>query len=149
MAGLAALAPILSIGGTILTAAGAIQAGNAQQAASNYQAAQLDAAAKTERASAQRAAEEERRQGRLAISRARAVGGASGGGQDIPLLGQIEEDAELRAQTAMWEGEEAAKGRKMQADAARFEGNQFARSGWFRGGTSILTGGASFLDNYG
>lgn len=150
MAAMGGLGQVLSIGGTILGAAGAIQSGNAQQAASVHQAAQLDAAAKTERASAQRAAEEERRQSRLAISRARAVGAASGGGQDIPLLGQIEEDGELRAQTAMWEGEEAAKGRKMQASAARFEGSQYKRAGTIGAGSTILGGmGRSFLDIYG
>ncbi len=149
LAGLASAAPAIALGGTLLSTVGAIQAGNAQKAASNYQAAQLEAAGNTERASAQRQAVEEKRQSDITLSRARLVGAASGGGQDIHLLGQIEEDGALRAATAMWEGEEAAKGRKAQANAARFEGSQYQSAGYLKGASTLLSGGSSFLENYG
>jgi len=138
----------LAVGGTVLSAAGAAQQGRAAQAAANYQAAQLDAAAKTERASAQREAMDERRQKELMISRARAVGAASGGGQDMQLLGDIEEDGELRALTAMWQGEEAAKGREQQADSSRFDGAQARKAGRIKAATTLLSGGSSLFERY-
>lgn len=146
----AGIGGILQGAGAAVSAIGAIKAGKAQQAASNYQAAQLDAAAKTEAASSQRAAQEDRRQKELMISRARAVGAASGGGQDVALLGDIEEDGELRALTTLWEGDEAAKGRRAQAAASRFEGRQMKRAGYVRGGTTILSSaGKSFAERFG
>lgn len=143
------LGGVAAIGGTVMSAAGAISEGKSQQRASNFQAAQLDQQANMERASAVKSAQESRRQSEIAMSRARAVGAASGGGIDVPLMGQIEEDAELRAGVAMWEGEEAAKGRKMQASAARYDGNQYARAGAMRAGATLLSGGSSFLEMYG
>lgn len=142
------LAKGLAIGGTILSTVGAIQQGNAAQASANYQAQQLDAQAKTERAVAQRQANEERRQKELVISRARAVGAASGGGQDYDLLGDLEEEGEYRAATAMWEGEEAAKGRTNQANAARFEGKQAKKASRFKAAGTILGGATSFYDRF-
>lgn len=144
----ASLGTILSGAGTAISTVGAIQAGNANKAAANYQAAQLDAAAKTERASAQRQAQEERRQKELLISRARAVGAASGGGQDYGLIGSIEEDGTLRELTALWQGEEAAKGREQQAASARFDGKQAKKASVFKAATTLMSGGASLYDRY-
>lgn len=146
----ASLSTILSVAGSAVGGLGAIQSGKAQQASSEYQAAQLEAAAKTERATAQREAKEERRQASLLQSRARAVGANSGGGIDFELAGDIEADGEYRALTALWEGEEAAKGREAQAAASRFEGRQAKRAGLLRAGGTILGGaGRSFLEKYG
>lgn len=146
----AGVGTILQGAGAVVGGLGAVQAGRAQQAASNYQAAQLDAAAKAESASAQRAAQEERRQKGLVLSRARAVAAASGGGQDVPLMGAIEEEGELRALTALWEGEEAAKGRRAQAEASRFEGKQYKKAGYVKGATTILSSvGQSFAERFG
>ena len=143
------LGNVLALGGTIVSTLGAIQSGKAQNAAAEYQAQQLDAQGKTERAVSQREAQEERRQKELAISRARVVGAASAGGQDLALLGDIEEDGELRALSALWQGEEAAKGRKNQAAATRFEGKQAKKAGLIKGLGTLMDGGASFYENYG
>lgn len=152
MAGLMALAgglgKVLAIGGTIISTAGAIQSGKTQNAAAQYQAQQLEAQGKTERAVSQREAQEERRQKELALSRARVVGAASGGGQDLALLGDIEEDGELRALSALWQGEEAAKGRKNQAAASRFEGRQAKSAGLVKGLGTLMEGGTSFYEKY-
>lgn len=138
-----------ALGGTVLSAAGAISEGRSQQRAASFQAAQLDQQANMERASSAKAAQEDMRQSDIMLSRARAVGAASGGGIDVPLMGQIEEDGELRAAMSMWQGEEAAKGRTMQAQAARYDGNQYARAGAMRAGATLLSGGSSFLEMYG
>lgn len=139
----------LMIGGTILSTVGQIQAGNVQKSAANFQAAQLEQQADTERATAQRRASEQRRQKDFAISRARAVGAASGGGVDFEMIGDLEEEGELRAGYAIWEGEERAKGRQMQASAARLEGSQSKKASRFKAGRTLLSGGSSFLEKYG
>lgn len=141
---------ILSGAGAAVSGLGAIQAGKQQAAAAEFQARQLEASGKAEMAVAQREAQEQRRQKELVLSRARAVAAASGGGQDIPLLGAIEEEGELRALTALWEGDEAAKGRKAQAAASRFEGRQAKKAGYVRGGTTILSSiGQTFQEKFG
>lgn len=142
-------AATLALGGTAISTVGQLQAGAAEQQAANFQAAQLTQQAQAERASSQAEAQEERRQKELRISRARAVAAASGGGQDFDLLGDLEEDGELRALTALWEGEERARGRKLQAASARQTGRNRKRASIFKTGSTLLQGGASFLDNYG
>jgi len=139
----------LAIGGTILSTIGQLQQAKAAQANAGFQAAQYEARANEERASAQRAAIEERRQKELAVSRARAVGAASGGGIDLSLLGDIEEDGELRAAAALYEGEERAKGMTNQAAAARFDGQNAKRAGMIGAAGTILKGGTSFFEKYG
>lgn len=142
------LGQILSVGGTALSTAGAVQTANSQNAAAEFNARQLEAAGKAEEASASLAAEEARRQKELQISRARAVGAASGGGQDYALLGELEEDGELRALTALWEGKERAAGRYNQAAGARFEGKQAKRGGLLKAGATALTRGVTLYENF-
>lgn len=144
----ASLSTILSAGGAAVSAAGAVQSGNAQDAAAQYQAAQLEAAGKAETAAAQRKAEEDRRQSRLMQSRARAVGAASGGGIDLDLAGDIAADGEYRALTSLWEGAEAAKGRSAQAAATMTEGKIRKKTGLLKAGSTILGGGSSLYGKY-
>lgn len=139
---------ILSAGGTILSTAGAIQQGKAANAAAQYNAKQLEASGKAENAAAQRKAVEQTRQKELVLSRARTVAAASGGGQDIALMGQIEEEGTMRSLTALWEGEEAAKGRNAQAAGARFEGSQAKRAGAIKGLSILGEGVGSLYDKY-
>ncbi len=138
----------LAAGGTILSTVGAIQQGNAANAAAQYNAAQLEAAGKAENAAAQRKAEEQTRQKEFALSRARTVAAASGGGQDIALMGAIEEEGTMRSLTALWEGEEAAKGRNAQAAVARFEGSQAKRAGAIKGLSILGEDVGSLYDKY-
>lgn len=144
----ASFSTILSAAGSAVGAVGAIQSGNAQNAAAQYQAKQLEASGKAEQAAAQREAEEQRRQSRLMQSRARAVGAASGGGIDLELAGDIEAEGEYRALTALWEGNEAAKGRRAQAAASRFEGKSAKKAGYLKAGRTILGGGSSLYEKY-
>lgn len=144
----ASLSQVLAAGGSVVSGVGAIQAGNAQKAAAEFQAKQLEAQGKAEAAAASLQAEQEDRQKQLVLSRARAVGAASGGGVDIDMLGQIEEEGTLRTLNATWEGQEAMKGRQTQAAAARMEGDLYKRAGFIKGATTLLGGGASFFEKY-
>lgn len=141
-------AGLLQAGGTILGTLGAIQQGNAANAAAQYNAQQLEARGKAENAAAQREAEEQNRQKELMLSRARLVGAASGGGQDIALMGAIEEDGTMKSLNALWEGEEAEKGRKSQAAAERFDGGQAKKAGMLKGLSILGEGTASIYEKY-
>ncbi len=144
----AAIGKIAMIGGTLLSSAGAIQAGKQQQAAASYQADQLEASGKAEFAASQRKALEERRRSDLAISRAKAVGAASGGGQDLNLLGAIEEEGTYNTLAAEWEGKERMAGRNAQGAAARVEGKNARKAAVLSAGTTLLDGAYSFYNKY-
>ncbi len=143
------LGTALFAGGTALSAVSQVQAGNAQQAAAEFQARQLEQQATAERAAASVEAGERRQETMLLMSRARAVGAASGGGIDFFGLGDLAEEGARRERMAVWQGEERAKGRSAQAAASRFEGQQMARAGRIGAFSTALSGGASFLEKYG
>jgi hypothetical protein len=119
IAGLAA-----SVGGTLMSATAGADYGHlaSQQAAmGEYQqkvaerrAQQLEIEAGQERATSQREASEERRQVRFAQSRAQAVAAASGAGaldpSTLDVIGDLEGEAEYRALTRLYEGENRARG---------------------------------------
>jgi hypothetical protein len=149
-AGASPLGMFLSKAGLVAGAVGQVQAARTETAVADYNAKQVEAQASAERAAAAQRIKEEDRQGRLIMSRARAVAGASGGGQDIPLLSSIEEEATYRKYLAWWEGEERAAGREAQAAGLRFEGRQRATARRTDAVGGLLSGwGRSMLDNYG
>lgn len=145
----ASFGTLLSTGGSIVSGIGAIQAGKARAEAAEYTAKQQDAQAKAELAQSSLEAAQEGRKKRLILSRARAVAAASGGGQDLDLLSDIEEEGTQRTLMTLWEGEDRAKARRAGAAVSRFEGRQARRAGFYDGARTLLAGGASFWDKYG
>ncbi len=163
---LAAAAMVIS---TVASAAGSIMSGNAEASASRFQARQMNQQADQERAASQRVALEQRRQAGLAISRANAVGAASGaGGTDIENIeADLAGEGEYNALSALYQGEERARGLQMGAGARLYEGANAKRAGLMGAGTGILKGagdiyksgsmksdtimdsGTSLLDKYG
>ena len=116
-------------------AAGKAQAaaGEAQARASEYQATlrnaqatAMEQSAGQERAAAQRGAIEQQRQGRLVGSRAQAISAASGGGALDPsivnLMGDLGSEADFRAATALYQGEDTARGLEYSAVLQRAAG---------------------------
>lgn len=142
-------APLLQAGGTLLTAGGLMQQGRAQDKAAQFNAQQLEAQGKAEQASKIQEAKQANREKELLLSRAKAVGASSGGGQDYNLLGDIEEEGAYNELALLWQGEEALKGRRSQAAVSRFEGLNRRRASQFKVGSTLLSGGSSFLQNYG
>ena len=142
------LGSILSLGGTVLSGIGQISAANSQAAALEYQAETDRIQAQQEKAAAEREAMEERRQGRLLISRARAAGGASGGGMDFDILGDLASETEYRSLMALWGGEERARGRRESANARMMEAKSVRTAGKIGGFGTILTGGARWFNDY-
>lgn len=157
----------LMIAGTVMSAQSQKQAGKEQAQALNYQAEQMRVNAGQERAAAQRDAEEQRRGARLAGSRATALVAAGGGDTTDPtvvdILSGIDGEGEYRALTAMYQGEERARGlesgaaaRSFEAKAAKRQANSQAIGTLFSGfskafmpsGTA-LAGGNSLMAKYG
>lgn len=144
MAGL--LGTMIMGAGTILSGVAAVKQGNTARAVSNYEAQQLDAQANDEMAAGTREAANESTKTALLLSRARAVGAASGGGMDFEMLGDIGGEGGYRSLTAMWGGVEAALGRRAQAGAVRFEGRQQQAAGRVRGFNTVLQGAGTIYD---
>lgn len=144
--GLMAAGAGLSAGGTIIGA-------NSEAKELRIQANQLDAQAGLKRASSQRDAIEERRQGNLVMSRAVAVAAASGAGADDPTvvnnIANIAGEAEYRALTALYNGDEEAAGMEAQAAANRRGAKATKTAGLLKAGSTILSAGSSLFGKYG
>lgn len=151
MAGLVAPLPLLAAG-TLASAAGTLMGGATAQAAADAEAAQMRQAAGQSRATAQQEAIQERRRAELAQSRALALAAASGGGASDPTVvntvGALEREGEYNALSALYEGEERARGLDLGARMRRFEGASNRRGSYFSAGTNLLMGGGSLLEKY-
>lgn len=150
MAEIAAVATILS---TVVSAAGSIMSGNAANKAAKFEAAQMTQQAGQERAASQRQAIEQRRQAGLANSRVTAVAAASGAGATDASVLDIQGDnaatGEYNALSALYSGEEKARGLEMGAVAKRYEGANAAQAGKMQAVGTILSSGKSLYDIYG
>lgn len=149
----ATVSTVLSVAGTAASALGAVQSGRSQQQAANYQAAQYTQQAGQQRATAQRAAMEQRRRARLAQSSLQARAAASGAGALDPtvldLEGNIAGEGEYRALTALYEGEEQARGLENAASVKRFEGKQARSAGNARAMNSVIGGASTLFERFG
>ena len=173
-------APVMAAASTLMGAFSMIQqgaaqeaAGRAQQDAMNYQASLHNAQAEAmeqsagqERAASQRATLEQQRQGRLVGSRAQAIAAASGGGALDPsvvnLLGDLDNEADFRAATALYQGESAARGLEYGATLQRsagqgdiYAGELYRQSGeaaqnrsYLRAAGTVAGGAAKLYDRY-
>lgn len=143
------IAAAASAAGTLLSTAGMYTSARTQEKTADFNAKQIEAKGKAEQAQSTHEAENERRRKELMLSRARAVGAASGGGIDINLMGDIEEEGTLNEKRILWAGNEARQGRFDQGAALRVEGKAKKRAGVFDAGSTLLSGGKSFLETYG
>ena len=166
--------------GAAVTAIGQLQAGPAQKAAgaaaanaaayqaqiAEREAEALDIRAGQERASAQRGAIDERRRAGLVNSRAKLLAAAGGGAVDSPdvqgIMGAIENEGEYRALTALYEGEQKARGYETGAqisraggagqiyagEVARNAGSAAASRSYLAAGGSLLAGAGSAASTY-
>ncbi|MFK7942612.1 MAG: hypothetical protein AB8B85_06845 [Paracoccaceae bacterium] len=150
-----AISTAATIGTSVLAASAAKAKGEAEQEALNFEASQLDDRAEEERAIASQEVAENRRQRELVLSRARAAGGASGGGRDFDLEAELEEEAEYRRLTALHDGNVRARNARTSAAVRRGEGarakqagNIAFKSGIFRAGSTLASSGASMYSKY-
>jgi len=137
---------------TLLSAGGTILGSQAEAGQLKSEAAQLDVMAGNDRASSQRRSIEARRQVRLLKSTALARGAASGGASDptvVNILANLTGEEEYRALTALYEGEEEARSKELQAKARRKEAKNVKTAGLISGGAKILEGGATMYERFG
>jgi hypothetical protein len=144
---MAQLAIPMAVIGTVMSARGEMAAGKAQAQAYEFQARQYQQQALADQASSQRKAIEERRKADLAISRGRAVAAASGAGaSDVTvneLMGGIAETGDYNVLSALFEGDEAAAGKRMAASAARYQGAEAKRTAKTKAFSTIMSGASN------
>lgn len=147
------MSQVLAIGGKLVEGVGSIVSGNSQAKQLKSEAKQLERNAGLERATSQRQSIEERRQAELASSRALALAAASGGGADDPTvvntIADIEGEGEYRALTALYNGDQSARGMEDEAAARRKEAKNIKRASIFKAVGSVLSAGSSLMDRYG
>jgi hypothetical protein len=140
---------VLSIGGSVLSGLGQMQAGKAANVNAKFQAAQMEQQAGQERATSQRVAIEERRRAAIAGSNAQAAAASSGGGATDPTVlniqGGLAGQGEYNALTALFEGEEKARGLNLQAASTRMQGKQAKKAGMISGFSTIIGGAGNAL----
>lgn len=143
---------IMSAVSTVVSAAGTIMGGNAARGAANFEAAQMQQQAGQERAASQRRAIEERRAAGMANSTVLARAAASGASATDPTVLNIEGNnagvGEYNALSALYSGEERARGLEMGASARRYEGQTQRQASLFNAGGSLLSGGSSLYEKY-
>lgn len=140
----------MAIASTVLSAAGPVMQGVGAAQSANSVASQYDAQANSVAASAQRAAANDRKQGRLAQSRLQALAG--GGGLDptvVKLAADIAGETEYRALSSLYEGDDRAAGLRFAGDAKRAEGKQARIAGVIGGVSSVLGNSPGLLEKYG
>lgn len=143
----------VSLASTALTAGMAYQQSQAQQAALKIQAKEREEEANAAAAESQRAATIERKRAQYAMSRARAVAGASGAGVSdatvTDILTDIDTQGEVNALNALYAGQTAARGYRQGARAAKNEASAVGTSGYLQSAGTALSGGSSWWEKYG
>ena len=165
--GTGGLGATLGVAGTFLSAMGQMQSGASQvelgqhaQQLAQFQAAQLRQNAGTDVAAAQRSAVDIQRQSDYVASHALAVAASSGGGASDPtvinLIARTAGETAYRKSVALYQGDQAARGANMQADAtiyggemARAKGAQVGAASDIGAATTLVKGGASLFSKYG
>ena len=153
---------VASIGGSLLSAQGAMQQAAYQEAAFKAQAQQQEATAKIneqraqeERATAQREAVRRGKEAAFMLSRQQALSAASGGGSAdtsvLNLMAGTKQEGDYQAQSAVYEGETIGKGLEFQADLdrqgaaiSRMQGQAAKKAGFIDAAGAILGGISSF-----
>ncbi len=154
MAFLAAAAPYIGLAATGVAAYSQQQQGKTAAANQRLQAIQDEKEADASQVAAQREAQNERRRAKILRSRALAVAGASGGGiSEDPtianILGDIDQEGELRALDSLWEGDNLALGLRSGANTRRRMGNAYTSAGATNAFATAAGGVNSFYSKYG
>jgi hypothetical protein len=149
---MAALSLAATAAGTIVSTMGALQAGEAAQAAANYKATQLNIKGNEEFAAAQRNVAQERRKKDLAQSQLQARAAQSTGDTTdttvMNLGAGIEEQGEFRALTEFYRGENAKLGYEGAAAGSVWEGQQAKTASRWKAAGTLLDGVSSLGDKY-
>lgn len=156
-------ATILAVAGTAVSAAGTIAGGQARAQASEFEARQYEARALEERAAGQQEAFDIKRKTALALSRNKALAGASGFSASdagtLDLIGDIAGEGALQEGFAQYGAGVRAAGMRNAATGARMEGRAARTASYFDAAGTMLLGaadasktiagsGSTFFDKY-
>tara|TARA_R110000851_G_scaffold9579_1_gene35531 strand:- start:2663 stop:3094 length:432 start_codon:yes stop_codon:yes gene_type:complete len=134
------------VAGAAIGAMGAIQEGNAAEAAGKFTARQQQRNAKNSMAEGIRKATEIQRMGDRAQSDASAAMAAGGGVTDdvgaIKTLSDIQAVTDYNALSAIYEGDLKADTQNMQADMDRMAGKQAQQASRFKAASTVLSAGS-------
>jgi hypothetical protein len=147
---------VISLAGTAIStgigAAGTIAAGQNAQAMGRYQQAQYAQQAENSTATAQRSAQEDRRQTGLVQSKLQALSAAQGGSATDPsvlkLSGDIAGRGEYKALMDLSSGEDQAAGLTNMGAAAKYGGDLAKQGDELSAAGTIASGIGSFASNY-
>jgi hypothetical protein len=144
---MAAISAVLGVVGSLVSAAGTMAAGRAQQQAAEYEAQQLEIKGKEERAAAQREGQEHERKKDLTLSTLQARGATSGFSATDPtslaLADEITKYGTYQQQMAMYGGESRQVGLEAQAEGRRMEGRAAVKGAKFAALGTIIGGAGS------
>ena len=129
----------------VVSAVGAISAGNAADESAKYNAKILNQNAEVERAQSSVREDAQRRKSRQVLGAQRAAfaqAGTGSGGSALDVMNQSSRDAELDALTMRYEGDLRARGLKAQAEGEKYQGRMAKKASYFKA-TGSLIGGAA------
>lgn len=142
----------LMVVGTLVSAVGAIQQGQAAAAAARTNAEIADRNAKVARATAAQDAETKDRENRLRLGAIIANYGASGvsmAGTPLDVLGDSARQAEFEKQTILYKGDLRAMGFEDSASLDRANAKAAKRAGYFKAGSALLSGAGNIAGGLG
>ena len=147
------MAAIMQIAGSSLNAIGTIAGGRQAEKMGRLEKEQaFDNALKTEAVS-QREAISERRSGKIAKSRAKAVMAASGLSSTdtgaLNIQNEIEAQSEYNAMAALYSGYDQAQKQRDQGVMSEWEGKQAKKASYINAASTILGSGSSMYERYG
>lgn len=147
------ISTIASIGGTLLSAAGAIQQGREQKARYEYEQKVQTQAADEAQAASQRDAIEQRRQGNFILSQQRAALAGAGGDMTDPsvikLMGDTNEKVQLAVDTETYKGDQQARGFNDAAKVAGVNAQSAMQAARLNALGSIFEGVSSMYTRFG
>lgn len=144
MAFLAAAAPYIGLAQSAVSAYSQYEGGKAAKATSQGVALQQEKAGKAAQAESQRAALFERKKANYAMSRARAVGAASGAGVDYDNIADLGAQGDYNVLSSLYSGDTDAELANYAAGATRNEGRARQRGAYMNAGSTILGGAADY-----
>lgn len=132
--------------GSVMSAAGSIEAGQAQQNVDLTNAANERTAANSEEATAAANATQIQSRTSRIVGQASANAAASGvsGGSPLAVMHDIATQGELSRQLTLYQGRNRARNLLGQASIDVGEGQQAAQAGEIQAGSTILTAGSTF-----
>ncbi|MGE8105149.1 hypothetical protein ACQKP1_15830 [Allorhizobium sp. NPDC080224] len=150
---LTAVSAIATVGGTILSVAGAMEQGREEKARFEYQKKVNEQQADEAQAASQREAIARNREGRLLMSQQRAALAGSGGNLTDPsvidLMDDTKEQVTLASQTDLYKGEQQARGYNDAAKVAGYDAGAAMRKARLNAMSNLFSGVSSMFDRFG